>query len=189
MSRALVALMALALLLGCEREQRRFSELAPASSAPEPARQTVLQPGTPRTSPATPITTRQMATRPTGLGPYDTNAWAIAEGKQLFNQYNCNGCHANGGGGMGPPLMDAGWRYGHEPEQIFATIVEGRPNGMPSFGGKLPAQQVWQLVAYVRSMSGLLRKDVRPGRGDHMRTAPPEQQHAPERPRREEPPK
>ena len=33
-------------------------------------------------------------------------------------------------------------------------IVEGRPNGMPSFRGKIPDQQIWQLAAYVRAMSG-----------------------------------
>ena len=39
---------------------------------------------------------------------------------------------------MGPPLMDDKWIYGYEPEQVFATIVEGRPNGMPAFGGEDP---------------------------------------------------
>jgi cytochrome c oxidase cbb3-type subunit 3 len=60
--------------------------------------------------------------------------------------------------------------------------VEGRPNGMPAFEGKLTDQQVWQLVAYVRSLSGQLRKDVEPGRSDSMsaRTAP--QATPPERP-------
>ena len=65
---------------------------------------------------------------------------------------------------MGPPLMDDEWIYGSEPQNIYATIVEGRPNGMPSFRGKIPDQQVWELVAYVRSMSGLLRQDVAPPR-------------------------
>ena len=31
--------------------------------------------------------------------------------------------------------MDDKWIYGYEPEQIFATISQGRPNGMPAFGG------------------------------------------------------
>ena len=168
-------------VLGCEREQRRFSEPAPASSAPEPRRQTELQPGTPRVTPPSGVTSAEAATRPSAAGAYDGNAWAVAEGKRLFTQMNCDGCHARGGGGMGPALMDATWLYGSGAHDVFTTIVEGRPNGMPSYGGKLPAQQVWQLVAYVRSMSGLLQKDVRPGRDDHMRTAPPEQQHAPER--------
>jgi cytochrome c oxidase cbb3-type subunit III len=78
----------------------------------------------------------------------------IAAGKQLFSQMNCNGCHFNGGGGMGPPLLDkALWLYGGSIENIDATIREGRPNGMPSFRGFLPDEQIWQLAAYVHSLS------------------------------------
>jgi cytochrome c oxidase cbb3-type subunit 3 len=104
--------------------------------------------------------------------PYDGNAWAISEGQRLYNWFNCNGCHAMGGGGMGPALMDDVWIYGSEPASIFASIVDGRPNGMPAFGGKVPEQQVWQLVAYVRTLSALQRKDVRPGRSDAMQARP-----------------
>jgi cytochrome c oxidase cbb3-type subunit 3 len=100
--------------------------------------------------------------------PYGYNAFAVSEGKRLFGWYNCVGCHANGGGGMGPALMDDRWIYGSDPEQIFATIVEGRPNGMPSFRGKIPEYQVWQLVAYVLSMSGNIPKDAAGGRPDSM---------------------
>jgi cytochrome c oxidase cbb3-type subunit 3 len=105
---------------------------------------------------------------------YEENAYALSEGKRLFNSYNCNGCHAQGGGGMGPPLLDDEWIYGGRPEQIFSTIVEGRPNGMPAFRGKLPDFQVWQLAAYVRSMSGQVPKDAAPTRPDHMSGKPPE---------------
>jgi cytochrome c oxidase cbb3-type subunit 3 len=103
-----------------------------------------------------------------GRGPYEENAYGVSQGKTLYNQFNCSGCHSQGGGGMGPPLMDDKWLYGSEPENIFETIVQGRPNGMPAFGNKIVPDQVWQLVAYVRSMSGLLRKDVAPGRTDDM---------------------
>src|SRR5205823_2563199 len=37
--------------------------------------------------------------------PYEGNAYAISEGQRLFNWYSCSGCHANGGGGIGPPLI------------------------------------------------------------------------------------
>ncbi len=84
---------------------------------------------------------------------YYDNAEAVNTGKRLFNQYNCSGCHSNGGGGMGPDLMDNQWIYGDRLEQIHQTLVEGRPNGMPSWGGKIPDQQLWQLAAYVRSLS------------------------------------
>lgn len=104
----------------------------------------------------------------------EKNAFAVSEGKRLFSAYNCNGCHSMGGGGMGPPLMDDKWLYGGKPEDVFATIVAGRPNGMPSFRDRVPEFQVWQLTAYVRSMSGQLRKDVAPSRDDHLQGKPPE---------------
>jgi cytochrome c oxidase cbb3-type subunit III len=85
--------------------------------------------------------------------PYYDNAAAVIEGKRLFSQYNCSGCHSNGGGGMGPSLMSGSLIYGDRLEQIHDTLVEGRPNGMPSWGGKIPDQQLWQIAAYVRSLS------------------------------------
>jgi cytochrome c oxidase cbb3-type subunit 3 len=105
---------------------------------------------------------------------YEENAYALSEGKQLYSYFNCVGCHANGGGGMGPALMDDKWIYGSDPEQIFASIVEGRPNGMPSWRGRIPDYQVWMLAAYVRSLSGLVPKDAAPGRSDHMKGKTPE---------------
>jgi cytochrome c oxidase cbb3-type subunit 3 len=84
---------------------------------------------------------------------YYDNAEAVNTGKRLFSQYNCSGCHSNGGGGMGPALMDDEWIYGDRLEQIHQTLVEGRPNGMPAWGGKIPDEQLWQISAYVRSMS------------------------------------
>jgi len=69
---------------------------------------------------------------------------------------------------MGPALMDDKWIYGSNPENIFASIVEGRPNGMPSWKGKISDQQVWELVAFVQSLNGQSSRDSLPGRSDHM---------------------
>jgi cytochrome c oxidase cbb3-type subunit 3 len=158
---AVCALVA-AIGLACERESRNFRQLPEVGSRPTGVRVSTLQPGKP--SPPDFV-----------KSPYQDSAWATAEGKRYYEAYNCVGCHSHGGGGMGPPLMDAEWIYGSDPRQIFSTIVEGRPNGMPAFGGKIPEQQVWMLVAYVQSMSGQLPKDVAPGRSDHMAAAPEEQ--------------
>jgi cytochrome c oxidase cbb3-type subunit 3 len=70
--------------------------------------------------------------------------------------------------------MDSEWRYGSDPANIFASIMQGRPNGMPSFGGHIPEDQAWQIVAYVQSMSGGARKDVAPSRGDGLYPGNPE---------------
>ncbi len=160
---------ALALLLACgacEREQRNLrgtpspdrasgivvSELIPGGArVPEPSR-----------------------------APQERIAWDLNEGKRLFDAYNCSGCHAHGGGGMGPALIDAQWTYGSDADQIYRTILEGRPNGMPAWRGKITDAQIWQLAAYVRSLSGLAPKDAAPGRSDHMAANPPENA-APER--------
>jgi cytochrome c oxidase cbb3-type subunit III len=98
------------------------------------------------------LTQSAVTTDPRANEYYD-NADAVNTGARLFKQYNCSGCHSSGGGGMGPSLMDDEWIYGGRLAQIHQTLVEGRPNGMPAWGGKIPDQQLWQLSAYVRSMS------------------------------------
>jgi cytochrome c oxidase cbb3-type subunit 3 len=114
------------------------------------------------------------APTPAMINEYENNAYALSEGKHLFESMNCTGCHAHGGGAIGPPLMDAKWIYGSQPDQIFSTIVQGRPNGMPAFHGKLPDYQVWQLTAYVRSLSGQAKKDAATSRDDDIQMKTPE---------------
>jgi cytochrome c oxidase cbb3-type subunit 3 len=79
--------------------------------------------------------------------------------------------------------MDDQWIYGSDPSQIFTTIMEGRPNGMPSWKGKLSNQQVWQLVAYVRLLSGLEGTSVSSAREDHMYLSPDLQLRSPQKPK------
>jgi cytochrome c oxidase cbb3-type subunit III len=144
-------------LTACEREKRELS--------PQPTRS--------EAGLATDFVAGAGALQPSG-NPAELNAPALSEGKTLFATYNCTGCHANGGGGMGPALMDDEWIYGYYPDQIFRTILEGRPNGMPAFRGRIPDYQVWSIAGYVRSMSGLVRKDAAPGRDDHLSGKKPE---------------
>jgi len=153
---ALAAALALA---ACDREERKLShEATPADLTPATPRVGELQPGAPG-----PGLEETQNTRSFDPG----NAWEMAQGERLFGWYNCAGCHGrNGGGGMGPALSDERWLYGDKPDQIFKTIMEGRPNGMPSFKGRIPEDQVWQLVAYVRSMSGLAATNAAPSRSD-----------------------
>jgi cytochrome c oxidase cbb3-type subunit III len=149
------ALLAGLAVAGCWREQRELRTPPAASNREVPARLSALQPGQPQPTP-----------QPSGA--YQDNAFGISEGQRLFSWYNCTGCHANGGGGSGPALMDRTWIYGSEPQNIYATIAEGRPNGMPSFGGHIPSDEIWKLVAYVRSLAGLQRPDTVAPRSDRM---------------------
>ena len=156
---ALISSVAL-LAIACDREERTFRVETPSADATTSVRLSPLEPG-PTSAPAT---------TPNG---YEENAYAMAQGQTLYMAWNCNGCHAMGGGDIGPPLMDDQWRYGSRPEQVYSTLVQGRPNGMPAFGNKVSDQQLWQLTAYVRSMSGLVPMDAAPARTDHMWAAPP----------------
>jgi cytochrome c oxidase cbb3-type subunit 3 len=105
---------------------------------------------------------------------YENNSFQLAQGQRYYSWMNCAGCHSlAGGGGMGPPLMDDEWRYGGRMEDIVQTILKGRPNGMPSFEGKITEQQAWQLAAYVRSLSAQPRQDVMSARSDDISNSEP----------------
>ena len=106
---------------------------------------------------------------------YEQNAFDIAQGQRLYHWFNCAGCHAQGGGAMGPALMDDQWIYGYEPQNIRDSIVHGRPNGMPAFGARIPDRETWQVVAYVRSMAGFVPRATSPSRRDNMHVKPSEQ--------------
>lgn len=163
------ALVAIA-LAGCEREKRHFQSAAPGSIPPGSARNVSIVPGPARHVSAAPGSAN--ASTDSALGPYGHNAYAVSQGQRLFNWYNCSGCHSNGGGGMGPPLMDDKWIYGSGAQNIYESIVQGRPNGMPSWGGRIPDQNIWQLVAYVQSLSALTPSATRSARSDHMMMKP-----------------
>lgn len=53
---------------------------------------------------------------------------------------------------MGPSLRDPDWLYGDRDDQIFDSIAHGRSKGMPAWGTKIPEQQVWELVAYIKTL-------------------------------------
>jgi cytochrome c oxidase cbb3-type subunit 3 len=162
------------LLAGCEREHRSFNQppheaaaaSVPMASAlfPGPAASTASMPAASAPSVAASVVVPMQRVD----NRYESNAYMVSQGKRLFRWYNCSGCHSNGGGGMGPALMDDKWIYGSAPAQVAASILQGRPNGMPSFAGRIPEDQVWQIVAYVRSMSGQVRADVAPSRSDSL---------------------
>jgi cytochrome c oxidase cbb3-type subunit III len=135
---------------GCEREERAFNPGPVASSVAEPP---TVQPR---------------------IVHYEKNAYALAAGKRLWGWYNCAGCHANGGGAVGPALTNGQWTYGGDESAIYASIADGRPNGMPAFRGRLPEDQLWQLAAYVRSLGGLAPQDAAPNRNDAFLTRTPE---------------
>ena len=138
-----VALAVLLILSGCGGAHQQSAPAVSATSGDGAVITSALDPGL----------DHSISTVDPRATPYYDNATAVNNGKRLFGQYNCSGCHSNGGGGMGPALMDDEWIYGSRLEQIHQTLVEGRPNGMPAWGGKIPDDQLWEISTYVRSMS------------------------------------
>jgi cytochrome c oxidase cbb3-type subunit 3 len=157
--RSLVAATAsFAAIAGCEREHRDFATAAPGGSAESIVRTSALHAG-----PPTPTYEARL---------YTENRWAVSEGQRLYAWYNCAGCHSpGGGGGMGPPHTDDFWLYGSSPENIYDSIVKGRPNGMPSYSGRISSSDLWKLVAYVRSLGGLTPFDTWSPRAEMMEEA------------------
>jgi cytochrome c oxidase cbb3-type subunit 3 len=138
------------MMVSCERETRTFRPASPALNSPaESIQVSQLRPGS---EPGPPVRLPEQ---------YQETAEAVASGQKLFSYYNCSGCHGLlGGGSIGPALMDNNWLYGSEPQNIYSSIIDGRPNGMPSWRGRIPDYQVWELVAYVRAVGGLTSPEI-----------------------------
>ena len=121
--------MALALLLaGCGAEKR------PAG------------PDQPQSAPNGPTDPRAAA--------FETNKYQLSEGGRYFTWYGCGSCH--GGGATGPlDLGDGQWVRGGGFDQVYRSIVDAHPGQTPSFSDAIPAQQLWQITAYVRALEDL----------------------------------
>jgi cytochrome c oxidase cbb3-type subunit 3 len=87
------------------------------------------------------------------VNPFDADPQVKTAGSQLYHSYNCVDCHGmDGSGAMGPSLADGRWRFGGTPAEVFESIYQGRPDGMPAWGGRISDADIWRLVAYVRSL-------------------------------------
>jgi cytochrome c oxidase cbb3-type subunit III len=163
MTRCFLLISFVLLLTACEREARQF-----------------------RLDPPVAASLQAVAVMPSGIAgappdsyfalgkPYDSNAYDLSQGKQLYTWFNCNGCHAEGGGVSGPGFLNGWWRYGPGIVSIFTSIHDGRPGGMPSFADRLTTEQIWQLSGYIRTIGAYSGKTAAPGRNDALQARPAE---------------
>src|SRR5437763_6515746 len=81
------------------------------------------------------------------------NPKAIAAGAKLYAG-SCAGCHGpDGSGGRGPNLVRRAAWHALTDEGTFATIRNGVPGAdMPAT--KLPDDQMWELVAFIKALTG-----------------------------------
>lgn len=78
-----------------------------------------------------------------------TDAKDLDAGKTIFVN-NCAVCHKeNGSGDIGPNLTDDYWLYKGDIKDIYASIKNGRPNGMPEHASKLNPIQIQQVASFV----------------------------------------
>jgi len=111
--------------------------------------------------------------------PYEGSDQVVAEGQPLY-QRRCARCHGNRGEGVSyfPPLR--GRLDSVTSGEVFWFITKGNAKkGMPSWA-RLPEQQRWKIVSYVRALSGGKIADTAPpstskeiARLNRPRTKPP----------------
>lgn len=144
--------MATVILVACGQEGDRPVAAPPTTSG----RSVVMTADDFQAGPPDSLTPPQaLAGYPASPNPFEGNRQAWADGKRIYSWFNCAECHgSNGGGGIGPPLRDDTWIYGDAPANIFQSIAQGRPKGMPTFGHVLPDEEIWKLVTFVQSLGG-----------------------------------
>ena len=102
----------------------------------------------------------------TTTNPLTGNRQAITQGAVLFRQ-ECTYCHgvAARGGMRGPDLTTGSWSHGGADADLASTISSGVPGtAMPP--NKLTEEEIWQIIAYVRTLQQLpapVRGDARKG--------------------------
>ncbi|HEX7140275.1 MAG TPA: c-type cytochrome, partial [Vicinamibacterales bacterium] len=86
--------------------------------------------------------------------PLGNRPEAEASGRRLFDQ-TCQSCHGPAGqGDRGPGLNTGRFAHGDGDADLFHAIRTGVPGTqMPPFAS-LADDQIWQLVTYIRSLSG-----------------------------------
>ncbi len=93
--------------------------------------------------------------------PEPKNAETLEAGKKLYARHcaSCHGPQGKGDGGMalagGAPsdLTDETWDYGSTDGEIFTAIRDGVSADMLAYKDKLNDQQIWQVVAFIRSLA------------------------------------
>jgi cytochrome c oxidase cbb3-type subunit 3 len=84
--------------------------------------------------------------------PFTGNPEAIKAGAELYRTH-CERCHGpQGSGGVCPNLTDKDWKYGGSDKDIFRSIASGRPGGMPAWKDIISRDDIWKVIAYIRTL-------------------------------------
>ena len=94
------------------------------------------------------------APAPGKRNPFTGNADRVAEGRTLYFQVGCQGCHGGGGGGgMATSVIDDAWTFGSDDDVLFRLIKGEIPEQtMPTVYSVLEDEEVWKVLAFIRSV-------------------------------------
>jgi cytochrome c oxidase cbb3-type subunit 3 len=90
-------------------------------------------------------------------------------GQRLFVTY-CSQCHGSDAGGARgfPDLTDNDWIWGGSPDEIHASILNGRTGTMPAWASVIDKEKTGYLVEYLVSLSGREHKATDAQRGQQV---------------------
>ena len=97
-----------------------------------------------------------------------TDAGDLEAGAAIY-QANCMACHAaDGGGGIGPNLVDEHWILGGGIKNIFQTISEGgrAGKGMIAWKSTLKPAEIQQVSSYILSLQGTTPANPKEAEGE-----------------------
>lgn len=83
--------------------------------------------------------------------PYEKDPKSVAEGQGIYREH-CAECHGDSLKGDVGPDLTAHLKYGETDKDLYTSIAEGRPDGMPGFGSRLGRDRIWKILAYVDSV-------------------------------------
>ena len=94
--------------------------------------------------------------------PVAASTASVTAGAAAYKKYCafCHGVDAKGNGPLAPKdsnppnLTDAMWTYGSTDGEIFTAIANGTgpTSKMVGFKGKMPDQDIWHIVNFLRSV-------------------------------------
>lgn len=129
-----IAFMAFYLLSGWSSDAEFQQKMAAHKGEPQTQQQAQAPAAPPTTAPA----------------PVEASATEI-DAQALFAQH-CAACHgADGKGGFGPDLS-GDYQYGKTETAAKESISAGRPGNMPAFDGKLSAEEIQALTAFILNL-------------------------------------
>lgn len=104
---------------------------------------------------------------------YLSDAGALEAGKKIFVTA-CAACHAaDGGGTVGPNLVDDYWLHGGSLSDIFKSIKYGWPEkGMKSWKDDYSPLQLAQITSYIKSLKGTKPATPKEPQGDLFEDKP-----------------